>query len=113
MDLLKEEYGTTIIESLVVILLLGILVTLTASFFSAIYYDKNMLKGQALQLANQEISLVLNNHSENDSIYTNDTGNLQVHRIIRREEKLNMVEVQVIKTRTDSIIVSLEASYLK
>jgi type II secretory pathway pseudopilin PulG len=111
MDLLIEENGTTILETLVVILLLGILVTLTAGFFTTIFNNKNMLKGEALQLAQQEINRVLSEKSENDTTYKNKTENLKVQRIITKDEKLNYVEVMISKSSTDSLLLLLKASY--
>lgn len=111
MDLLKEENGTTILETLVVILLLGILVTLTAGFFTTIFNNKNMLKGDALQLAQQEINRVLSEKSENDTTYTNEIENLKVQRNITKDEKLNFVEVMISIASTDSPLLVLKASY--
>lgn len=111
MDLLKEENGTTILETLVVILLLGILVTLTAGFFTTIFNNKNMLKGDALQLAQQEINRVLSEKSENDTTYNNESENLKVQRIITKDEKLNCVEVMISRSSTDSVLLVLKASY--
>jgi len=113
MDLLKAERGTTILETLVVILLLGILVTLTASFFTTIFSNKNMLKSDALQLAQQEINRVLSEKSENDTSYTNETENLKVQRIITKDEKLNSVEIMISKSSNDSLMLLLKAFYKK
>lgn len=113
MDILKKENGTTILESLVVILLLGILITLTAGFFTTLFNNKNMLKSEALLLAQQEISRVTTEKSENDTTYTNVTENLKVQRFIYKEEALNRVEVMISKTSSDSIILSLKVSYQK
>ena len=113
MDLLRDEKGTTILETLVVILLLGILVTLTAGFFTTIFNNKYMLKGDALQLAQQEINRVLSEKSENDTTYTNETENLKVQRIITEDVDLNSVEVMISKSSTDSPLLLLKASYKK
>ena len=113
MDLLRDEKGTTILETLVVILLLGILVTLTAGFFRTIFNNKYMLKGDALQLAQQEINRVLSEKSENDTTYTNETENLKVQRIITEDVDLNSVEVMISKSSTDSPLLLLKASYKK
>ena len=113
MDILKKENGTTILESLVVILLLGILITMTASFFSTIFNNKNMLKAEALMLAQQEISRTISEVSEQDTLYVNEKGNLKVHRIVYKEDKLNKIEVLVSKVSTDSIIISFKAIYSK
>jgi Tfp pilus assembly protein PilV len=113
MDLLKKENGTTILETLVVILLLGILVTLTAGFFTTIFNNKNMLKGDALQLAQQEISRTISETSEQDTSYSNGTGNLRVRRLVYKEEGLYKVEVLVSRASTDSLIISLKANYKK
>jgi len=109
MDLLKEEKGTTIL----VILLLGILTTLTVSFFSTIFNNKNMLKGRALQLAQQEISKSISEGSEHDTSYTKDMGNLLVRRIIYHEEYIEKVEVQVGRNGIEDPIISLKANYIK
>lgn len=111
MDLLKEENGTTILESLVVILLLGILITLTAGFFTTVFNNKNMLKGEALLIAQQEISRTISEVSERDTSYTNETGNLSVRRIVYKDTELCKVEVLVSKASTDSLIISLKANY--
>ena len=111
MDSLKEENGTTILETLVVILLLGILVTLTAGFFTTIFNNKNMLKGEALQLAQQEINRVLSEKIENDTTYNNETENLKVQRIITKDVELNSVEVMISKSSTDSLLLLLKACY--
>lgn len=113
MDLLKEETGTTILESLVVILLLGILVTLTASFFSIIFNNKNMLKGDALLLAQQEIERTLSEKSDHDTTYFSEYGNMEVKRLIRKEENKYLVDVIVSKARNDSALVQLNAIYTK
>ena len=113
MDLLREENGTTILESLVVILLLGILITLTAGFFTTVFNNKNMLKGEALLLAQQEISRTISEASQRDTSYTNETGNLIVRRIVYKEDELCRIEVLVSRVSTDSLIISLKADYKK
>lgn len=111
MDLLKEEKGTTILETLVVILLLGILVTLTTAFYSNIFSNKNMLKADALQLANQEISKVLSERCISDTIYFNEKKNLKVERNIYQSELLNAVKVSISKSSNDSLILVLTTIY--
>lgn len=111
MDLLKEEHGTTILETLVVILLLGILVTLTASFFSNLFNNERILRGEALSIAQQEISRVLSEKSETDTLFKNEKGNLQIRRVVYKEEKLNLIEIMVSKSSNDSLILTLKAAY--
>lgn len=111
MDLLKEEQGTTILETLVVILLLGILVTITTAFYSNIFSNKNMLKADALQLAKQEISKVLSERCISDTIYYNDKKNLKVQRNISQNDLINSVQVTVSKSNPDSVVIGLNAIY--
>ena len=111
MDLLKEEHGTTILETLVVILLLGILVTLTSSFYSGIFNNKNMLKADALQLAKQEIARVLNEKIEYDTIYYNESKNLKIERNIYKDKILNNAQVSISKSSNDSLILVLNTNY--
>ncbi len=113
MDLLKKENGTTIIESLVVILLLGILVTVTAVFFNSLFLNHNMLKSDALHLAQQEVDRTLSQHAEKDTSYLNSTGNLNVRRIVIQNENHFDIHVVVSLTRNDSTIIDLNAIYSK
>lgn len=105
--------GTTIIESLVVILLLGILVTLTTSFFTEIFNNQKMLRGEALQLANQEVERTLSQQSVKDTSYLNENGNLKVIRIVNNENEYYIIAVSVYRRGVDSAIVLLETNYIK
>lgn len=111
MDLLKKENGTTIIESLVVILLLGILVTLTAMIFISLLLNPNMLRSDALRLAHHEIDKTIAQQAEQDTTYTNEQGNLKVHRFVSRTENVYQVEVAVSKNSSDSTLILLKAAY--
>ena len=111
MDLLKEEKGTTILETLVVILLLGILVKITTAFYSNIISNRNMLKTDALWLAKQEISRVLNEKPGNDTTYYNASKNLRVERNIYQNDLLNTIKVSISRTGNDSLILVLTTKY--
>lgn len=120
MDLLTKQNGTTLLESLVIILLLGILLNITASFFNMILNNNNMLKTEALQLAQQEIERTISQFSEHDTIYLNESGNLKVRRIVFKNENKNLsfqylynVEVSVSKSKNDSLIILLKTIYNK
>ena len=110
---IKCNDGTTIIESLVVILLLGILVTLTASFFTEIFNNKQMLRGEALELANQEMERTLSQQSVNDTSYFNEKGNLRVIREVNEENDYYIAEIAVCRSGTDSVLIILATNYIK
>lgn len=105
--------GTTIIESLVVILLLGILLTLTASFFTEIFNNQKMLRGEALQLANQEVERTLSQQSVNDTSYVNEKGNLKVIRKVNDVNGFFIAAISVCRRGTDSAMVTLNTNYSK
>ena len=111
MDFLKREQGTTILETLVVIIILGILVTLTAAFYSNIFSNRNMLRTDALGLAKQEISRVLSERCISDTFYYNEKKNLKVERNIYQNELLNAVKVSISKSINDSLILVLTTNY--
>lgn len=113
MDLLNKENGTTIIESLVVILLLGIIVTITALFFNNLLNNYNMLRTDALHLARQEMNKALSQFTETDTTYLNSAGNLEVRRIVTNNDDHYGLQVIVVRSRTDITIITLNAIYSK
>lgn len=110
----KDENGFTLIETLVSLLILGILVTLTMIMLNKIYANPKILLGrEALRLAEAELTYCVNNTSLNDTIYTNERQNLKVKRKITDEGKLAKVEIAVVMNGNNKEILRLETKYVK
>jgi prepilin-type N-terminal cleavage/methylation domain-containing protein len=118
MDILRKseliamrEDGFSLIETLVVILLLGLLVTFTASFFNDLFNKPALfLKYQALRLADREMNYCLNNQVTTDTSYIFPKHNLNVQRTIT--EELNGYDINVSVSVNNDLknnIVSLSA----
>jgi prepilin-type N-terminal cleavage/methylation domain-containing protein len=101
LDILNKNDGFSLIETLVVILLLGLLVTFTASFFNDLFDKPGLfLKYQALNLANQEMNNCLYNKITTDTSYTISKHNLTVIRKVT--EELNGYDISVSVGITDN-----------
>lgn len=112
MDKLKDQLGYTIMETLVGIILIGLIITFFAMFFNQIFSNpKLLLRSEALTLANLEIEKSINTKAINDTIYKNTNGNLLIKRNIKQEKKLvkSTVVVQTVSSK-DSIL-TLTALY--
>ena len=113
MDLLNKDSGETMIETLVGIILLGIIVTVSFSILIRIYSNPNTIhKHEAFLLASQEITNCINNKTVTDTIYTNTNENLTVSRKILKHEDFYTVSVKVVPTNSELEIVSLSAGYV-
>lgn len=94
MDLLRREDGFSLIESLIVILLLGLLVTFTAAFFNDLFNRPGVfLKSEALNLASREINYCINNKLTDDTLYNANKDKLQIKRSVTDE--LNGYDITV------------------
>lgn len=111
MDILKKENGSTIIEALVTIVLIGILVILTAGFVNMLLTNSTLVKQEALSLAYQEMDRTLSQVTLNDTIYRNEKGNMSVRRIITEDENGLKAEVMVNRISADTLIFSIKANY--
>ncbi len=112
MDILKKQDGYLIIEALVSLIILGFIVVFVSMFFNNIFQNpKILLRGQALTLANQEIERSINIKAQTDSIYKNQTGNLEVRRMIKRNDNLTNINVSIFSTSAKKEILSLSAYY--
>ena len=72
---------------------------------------KLFLRGEAFYLANQEIENSLNMKSKSDTLYSNLNGNLQIHRIVRKEENFYNIQVKVFTALEKKCILTLTAYY--
>ncbi len=108
MDLLKDEKGFSMIEALAGIALLGLLVALSASVLIKIYEDpKTLLRGEAMLLAEREMNFCRSASPERDTVYTNDTGNLEIHRKIDSGKNIKRINVMVTTINSVKTLVEL------
>lgn len=86
MDILRKDGGFSLIETLVAMLLLGLLVTFTVTFFNDLFDKPSIfLKNQALCIAYDEMNYCLNQKISTDTTYVSNQKNLSVNRNITRE----------------------------
>ncbi|PIP77570.1 MAG: hypothetical protein COW85_08310 [Ignavibacteria bacterium CG22_combo_CG10-13_8_21_14_all_37_15] len=108
MDILKREEGVSIIESLVSIVILGLIVVSGVMVMSGLFtHPRALLKGEACQLASSEIDFSLKHTSLIDTSYTNSTGNLLVKRHIAEIDSLTRIEVKVTYKGTSEEVATL------
>ncbi|NLT50528.1 MAG: prepilin-type N-terminal cleavage/methylation domain-containing protein [Ignavibacteria bacterium] len=92
-----QSSGFSMIETLVAILLLGIISSLFIIFFNDIFSNpKIFLKGKALNAANEEINYSLAHKSAGDTSYFSENGVLFISREIEIIENIRKVEVKVL-----------------
>jgi len=112
LDLLKSENGFTIIETLVAILLLGLLVVGATGFFGTLYNSpKILLRNEALALASNEIDRCISYRILTDTLYKNPVGNLQVKRNVIMKADLNEVIVGVYWSDKNKKLIELKVLY--
>ncbi|MFC2139723.1 hypothetical protein ACFLR4_03590 [Bacteroidota bacterium] len=114
MDLLVKEEGTTIIEVLVGLTILGIVMTLSLGVMVKIYGNPKIVSRQeALMLADQEITNCINTRAVTDTVYTNPKGNLFIERSVSSRKNINDVSVSVYSSSSEQLIVSLSVSIVE
>ena len=114
MDLLKKEDGSTIIENLVGIIIMGLIVTLSFSVLIKLYSNPSLLqKDEAFLLASQEVSNCINSKSISDTTYKNSSGNLQLTRTITMEGGAYKTTVKVVAVGVNREIITLSSYYVK
>lgn len=112
MDQLKSDKGYIIIETLVGIIILGLVITFFAMFFNQIFGNsKILLKGDALILAKQEIERCIVVKATSDTSYFNIRGNLKIMRRIQIVENLSKADVVVASDSGRNEILSLSVMY--
>ena len=108
MVLLKKQEGFSIIETLVVITILGLLITFTTSFINKIYNNPvYLLKDEAFRAASNEIDGVMLNGTLTDTLY-NIKHNLFVKRHSTELDKYYLVSVVVKKRRSNYPLLELK-----
>ena len=108
MGILKQEDGVTIIESLVSIVILGVIVMMTVFVIKGLFtHPRALLKGEACQLASQEIDYSLKYKPVNDTSYKNAKGNLLLNRQVSKADDLTRIEVKVTYAGTGEEVATL------
>ncbi|MGD8782586.1 MAG: hypothetical protein PVH88_26965 [Ignavibacteria bacterium] len=114
MDILAEDRGSTIIETLVGIIILGIIITLSFSLYMKIYTNTSILyKSEAITLANQEIFNCIRNKITTDTLYNNINKNLTITRKITVQNNVHTVIVKVSHSLKEEEILSLTGVFIK
>ena len=108
MDILKKEEGMSIIDSLVSIVILGVVVMLTVLVIKGIFtHPRALLKGEACMLASQEIDYSLKYKAIADTTYKNAKGNLLLTRQVSAADSLTRINVRVTYIGTGEEVVTL------
>ena len=106
-QIFQMNSGFTIIETLVAIILLGLVSSMGIMVFNQLWGNKKiMLKKEAFVYASQEIDRCISEKIYSDTVYTNSSGSLSINRRIEPSGKLDkiMVIVQDSKNSAKKII---------
>lgn len=105
MDILKTEHGFSIIETLVAIIILGLLAVFITSFFNQMLRNPQLvLRTKAIYLAEQEINYCINRKAFNDTSYINNEFNLLILRQVITYENNFKINVSVKKNSLDNLV---------
>jgi len=107
MDILNQDSGFSIIETLVTILIVGILIIIVSIFMETIFSNPRLfLKSKALYLGQEEINYVINHSAYTDTSYFNNKANLFVNRQITELDKVYKINVSVMKADEEILTLS-------
>lgn len=105
---MKREEGVTIIESLVSIVILGVIVMLTVFVIRGLFtHPRALLQGEACRLASQEIDYSLKYKPAADTSYKNAKGNLLLTRKVSASGGLIRIDVKVTYTGNGEEVAAL------
>ena len=114
MDLLKIEEGTTLVEALTSMVLLGIIVGITTMFISSIYENPALLlRREAFTMATAEINNSKNSKATTDTSYTNSSKNMILKREIEINENSISISVDVSESKSKKSLVNISTKYIK
>lgn len=114
MDILKNEKGTTLIEALTSMVVLGLIAGITTLFISSIYEKPALfLKREALSMAKSEINNSKNSRTETDTAYSNFGGNLTLKRDVVISDNIVSVTIEVYQTNTKNSLIKLFTKFIK
>lgn len=104
-----DKKGFSIIETLVGIVLLGIIAALSLSIYlNLLSNPKNFLRGEAFTLASQEVEYIKTFKPVTDTNYFNAKGTLQVNRQIEFQDSINHFSVKVSSKQKNIEIIKLD-----
>lgn len=93
---ISRKSGFTIIETLVAIILLGLVSTMGIMVFNQLWGNKAiMLKKEAFLYASQEIDRCIDERLVSDTVYYSNSRTLKVNRKIEPEGNLNKIIVNI------------------
>ncbi len=109
MKVIRGKNGFSIIEALVSIVLLGLLLSLTASFFTSLF-DKPelLLKDEALLMAESSMNKSVRQSLFSDSLYYNEKKTLEVSRKVYYDSSFVNILIIVKGAGKNKEIVRLE-----
>lgn len=111
MELLKDQSGYSLIETLVCISLLGIILFISTSVFVRLFANpKILVRNEALFIANEEITRATQKKEFKDTTYTNENANLTIERRVIESGEFAQIEVYVRHSSQSKEIVKLSAS---
>jgi len=114
MDLLIDDSGSTLIETLIGILILGIVATVTFSIYMQVYTSPTLLyKTEALSIANQEVTNCICNKVTSDTSYYNLNNNLIITRKVTVLNRIYRVEVDVAHPKKEGAILTMSGFFVK
>lgn len=110
MELLKDQSGYSLIETLVCISLLGIMLFISTSVFIRLFANpKILLRSEALFIANEEITRTIHKKAFTDTTYTNENTNLTIERRVIESGRFAQIEVYVKHSSWSKEIIKLSA----
>ena len=114
MDLLKKELGYLLIETLIGIILLGMIVTFSLVIFNKIFSNpNNLLRSEALYLAQSEVDNCIKLKSTRDTVYSNAGGSLIINRSIASNDSLITASISVQISKLNKNLVLLSVNYAR
>ena len=114
MGILNDENGSSLIETLVSMLILGIVVVIFFSIYIKIFTNPILVyKSEALSMANQEVMNSINKKVCSDTSYYNLNNNLLVERVIEGTNGLYKVQVTVSYSQGQKNLVTLSGEFVK
>lgn len=112
-EYIKSDDGFTIIESLVSLLIIGLVVSLCIIFLNILFSNPGLfLKSEALNAASREIERCIEYRYTNDTTYTT-SNNLVINRNIKVENNIIYADINVLHREKSKNILTLHVAYKK
>lgn len=102
------------VETLVGMVMLGIIVTLTIMFINSVLSNPKLLvRGEALNLAKNEISKCTLLKTTTDTLYNNKMGNMSIKRTVVEGTKTIDLKVSVLHIASEKELIVLSKTILR